>query len=329
MDKVKGLIKGCAVGDAFGMATEMMTRKYIKEEIGTIEIPIKSFPNSIISQKQPAGSITDDTFNSLMILEMLIESKGRIDVELYIDKLRKWSRNSPIASFVTGPSTSKALSLIEEGVPISETGKMGTTNGAAMKISPLGIVLDYRDLENLVEKVALICTPTHNTTIAISGAAIIAAISSYALRGGRNWEEIWNLVIEVENESKKYGYNWPTASLVYRIFLAKSIVEEEKNVDIVLTRLYEEIGAGVETIETIPSALAIAYMAKGDPMKSAQLSAIIGGDTDTIGSIATALCGAMNPDFSESIIEQIEDVNELSFEEIFKNSEILTTYILD
>lgn len=62
---------------------------------------------------------------------------------------------------------------------------------------------------------------------------------------------------------------------------------------LILRRLYNEVGIGMETIETVPSPLAIAYLASGD--------------AGTIGAISAALCGAMNPwGISGDIIEMIE-----------------------
>ncbi|NLC42484.1 MAG: ADP-ribosylglycohydrolase, partial [Erysipelothrix sp.] len=257
--RIRGLIQGCALGDAFGMPTEMLSQEFIRENIGDITELKASFDFSVISKNRPAGSITDDTMNTLMMMEMIKESNGVVNVNLYLDKLMEWSVNSPIAEFVTGPSTHRALEAIKSGVSLEETGKMGTTNGAAMKIAPLGIVCDYQDLPTLVETVADICKPTHNTSIAIQGASVIAAIASYILREGSDWEEIWQIASKTANLASKYGNQLPTASIEHRMKLAKEIVDTSP-VEVAMQRLYLEVGTGLETIELVPSALAIAYL---------------------------------------------------------------------
>ena len=83
-----------------------------------------------------------------------------------------------------------------------------------------------------------------------------------------------------------------------------------------MQRLYEEIGTGMETIETSPSAFVIVELAKGDPLKAAQLSASIGWDTDTIGAISAAIWGGMNPELPEEMIRQIEEVKQLDFDQL-------------
>lgn len=79
-----------------------------------------------------------------------------------------WNENSGVSAYVSGPSTLKALDKIAKGVPVEEAGVTGTTNGAAMKIAPIGIVSDYREMQNLIKNVYQICLPTHNTKIAIA-----------------------------------------------------------------------------------------------------------------------------------------------------------------
>ena len=58
-----------------------------------------------------------------------------------------------------------------------------------------------------------------------------------------------------------------------------------------MENLYNLVGAGVNTSESVPAALAIAYYGF-DVKKCALLCANLGGDTDTIGAMATAICGA-------------------------------------
>ena len=97
---------------------------------------------------------------------------------------------------------------------------------------------------------------------------------------------------------------------------ARKLLRQEADEQLILQRLYEEIGTGMETIETIPSAFVIVELAKGDPLKAAQLSASLGWDTDTIGAISGAICGGMNPELPKEMIQQIEAVNQLDFEQL-------------
>jgi ADP-ribosylglycohydrolase len=306
-----------ALGDAMGMPTECWSQEKIRQNFpnGVTEL-IASNENDVFGRKLAAGAITDDTLNVLMILSMIKKNQGQIRVADYIAELREWNDNSPVSAFVSGPSTLKALDKIAQGVPIEETGVTGTTNGASMKIAPIGIISDYQDLPTLVKNVAEICLPTHNTTIAIAGASAVAAAISYTVRGGQSTDEIWSLAFEAINAAKTYGHDFPSASLTFRMNQARKILRQETDDQIILQRLYHEIGTGMETIETIPSAFVIVEMAKGDPLRAAQLSASLGWDTDTIGAISAAICGGMNPKMPREMIRQIEEVNQLDFDQL-------------
>ena len=72
--------------------------------------------------------------------------------------------------------------------PPEEAGSEGDTNGAAMRIAPVGIMLPPEPLDALVDKVAETCRATHNTSIAIASAAAVAAAVSHGIAGG-DWRE--------------------------------------------------------------------------------------------------------------------------------------------
>ena len=316
-EKIWGVLAAGALGDAMGMPTECWSQEKIRQNFpdGVTEL-IASNENDVFGRKLAAGAITDDTLNVLMILSMIKKNHGQIRVADYVAELREWNDNSGVSAFVSGPSTLKALDKIAQGVPIEETGVTGTTNGASMKIAPIGLISDYRDLPTLVKNVAEICLPTHNTKIAIAGASAVAAAISYTVRGGQSIEEIWSVAFDAINAAKEYGHDFPAASLTFRMNQARKILRQEADEAVILKRLYEEIGTGMETIETIPSAFVIVELAKGDPLKAAQLSASLGWDTDTIGAISAAICGGMNPQLPKEMIRQIEEVNQLDFEEL-------------
>ena len=68
-----------------------------------------------------------------------------------------------------GPSTIKALALAAEGVSPDHTGRWGETNGAAMRIAPIGVGVPGDPPERLVDAVEQASRVTHNTGIAIAG----------------------------------------------------------------------------------------------------------------------------------------------------------------
>ena len=81
-----------------------------------------------------------------------------------------------------------------------------------------------------------------------------------------------------------------------------------------LENIYNVIGAGVNTSESVPAALAIAYYSF-DVRKCALLCANLGGDTDTIGAMAAAICGAAQglSEIPEKDIALIQKSNQIDF----------------
>ncbi len=43
------------------------------------------------------------------------------------------------------------------------------TNGAAMRVSPLGCLLPARDIDSFIDDVALASSPTHKSDLAVAG----------------------------------------------------------------------------------------------------------------------------------------------------------------
>jgi len=69
------------------------------------------------------------------------------------------------------------------GAPLRDVGRQGTTNGAAMRIAPVGIAVPATDLHTLVDRVVKASVLTHNTGVALAGAAAVAAAVSAGLDG--------------------------------------------------------------------------------------------------------------------------------------------------
>ena len=325
LKKIKGCLVGCAYGDAMGMPSEMMRPELIGE---LFPKGIHQFEPStefdFIGRRFPAGEVTDDTINTLLLCEAIIENKGDFDVNKYIDKLLLWVKeNGDKNPYIIGPNTAKALKAIKEGADMNETGKFATTNGSAMKVSPIGIIYDYRDKERFLDEVEMLCRPSHNTSIAISGAAAVASCVSYAIRGGDDLNRLWDIAIEYSEMAKDRGNPLPSASIKERMkALKQDLVNDDE--DQVIEKLQKFYGTGMEAIETIPCVMTLIMLSKGDPLRVGELAANLGGDTDTIGAIAGAICSSMHPLEDEKIIDTLERVNGIDFEDL---SEKLLPYV--
>ena len=313
-DRMYGMLIGCAVGDSFGMPSEMWSRRRIKDHFGEITDFLDAPDSNEISCGLKAYNTTDDTIITNMVCEMLVDTMGDPSPVELMKRIKRWIADNPKAKAIIGPSTRKAFALIEEGTPVEEAGKSGITNGSAMKIAPVGAVFSFRDLDKLIDRVETVCKPTHNTSAAISGASAIAAAVSYAFEGKSLHEMPYAAKIGAELGSLR-GVDVNTASVKERIELACGFSDTcPEDMDFA-DYLYDVIGTGLPCSESVPSAIAVAYRSGGDIMRAAHICANLGGDTDTIGAMAGAVigayCGAGSVD--EEVRNKVQSVNGYNF----------------
>lgn len=317
--KAYGSLIGVATGDAMGMPSELWTRQKILNHFGKIETFLSAPDENTIRRGQKAGEVTDDTQVTLVICEAIIEQQGSILPEKIVEKMVHWAdKDSAKYSNIIGPSTKKAFELLKQGVPIEETGKFGVTNGGAMRICPVGIISDWRDMDTLVHNVEMACLATHNTDIAIAGASAIAAAVSYGIDGDGNLQGMIEIAKSACEKGMARGHETIGASIIKRIDMGIDIVKNGKSEEGILQDIYDIIGTGLPTIESVPAALSLVYMAQGDPVKCALLSANIGGDTDTIGAMSCGICGAFMgiEAFPDDYIKLICRINNIDFAEV-------------
>src|ERR1700722_16454682 len=103
----------------------------------------------------PAGAVTDDTEQAVLLGRLLIDGDGRVDPGELAAALLGWERGMAARGSpdLLGPSTKRALLAVQAGVPPTETGRYGDTNGAAMRIAPVGIATAADPLPVLVDRV--------------------------------------------------------------------------------------------------------------------------------------------------------------------------------
>ncbi|XNM59396.1 ADP-ribosylglycohydrolase family protein [Escherichia coli] len=86
-----------------------------------------------------------------------------------------------------------------------------------------------------------------------------------------------------------------------RLEIALKIVRNADGAESASEQLCQVVAHGTSTIESIPCAIALVELAQTDPIAAPSCALSLGGDADTIGAMATAICqrvpwrSAMNP----------------------------------
>ncbi|MBV9096166.1 MAG: ADP-ribosylglycohydrolase family protein, partial [Streptosporangiaceae bacterium] len=242
----------------------------------------------------PAGSVTDDTEQAVLLGRLLVNGRGTVDPGDLAAALLSWERSVAARGLpdMLGPSTRRALGALVAGTPPERAGASGATNGAAMRIAPVGIAVPP-DLSALADQVQAASLVTHNTGIALAGAAAIAAAVSAGISGA-GIADATALAVAAARIGARRGHWVAGADVAARIGWATGLVAGLPGPD--LTGAARVIGAlvgtSVATQESVPAAFAVLAAVPGDPWQACLLAASLGGDCDTIAAMAGAVAGA-------------------------------------
>ena len=293
-DKILGVLYGMAIGDAMGMPPELWTRKRLIKEYGEIKYFLDGHPKNEVSYQYKKGNFTDDTAQALTILDSLIETDFKPDSKNIAKHILNWAeKENAFENNILGPTSKITLSMIKEGKDPKEFSDKAVTNGSAMRISPIGTLFSSSQKKELCDYVFKISKVTHSSDVTIASACMIAMAVSSVL-DNKNKEEMIKDVLSIEDYAMSLGAETITGLLSTRIKYCIELAKKYKNDKTkFLESLYNMTGATVNAIDSIPCAIAIAYYAF-NVKDCALMCANLGGDTDTIGAMATAICGGIN-----------------------------------
>lgn len=317
-DKVLGVLYGMAMGDAMGMPPELWSRERLQKVYGRIEDFLDGHPDNVISYQYKKGNFTDDTSQALAILDSLIETGFEPDQRNITKYILKWAKEcNAEENNILGPTSKQVFARIEKGEDPSPIAAQAFSNGAAMRIPPIGTLFEPDQKKELCRYVAEISKITHGSSVAVAGACMVAMMIACAIVG-KTRDEMIKYVTEIEEYASALGASVAAPSLTtrveYGVSLAMQYADKEEEF---LERLYRMMGAGVNTADSVPCAIAIAYYSWGEPpRKCALLCANLGGDTDTVGAMAVAACGGYSgaSGISEEDRRLLESANHISFE---------------
>jgi ADP-ribosylglycohydrolase len=308
-DRARGALYGLAIGDALGMPAEGFTRQQVTERWGPLLTGFEAAPpDNRFAAGLAAGSVTDDTEQAVLLGRLLVRGRGEIDPVEWAAALVGWERDMTARgrNQLLGPSTKRAVAAVLAGTPPQEAGLGGDTNGAAMRIAPVGIAFPAG--ESLLDHVRSACLVTHNTPVAIAGAAAVAAAVSAGIDG-------LNLPAALANAAARdapstLGEFTPGTSLALDVPQAAPAPPAPQPADIAAriewavaevprrsperaaNFIVEHIGTSLATAESVPAAFAVLSAVPDDPWRACLLAASLGGDSDTIAAMAGAIAGA-------------------------------------
>lgn len=292
-DRALGAFAGLAIGDALGMPTQSMSRREIAEDYGDIRGFLPAGPRQRIAAGMPAGSVTDDTEQAVLLAELLIEHEGRLPADEFARRLIAWERDmiAKDSLDLLGPSTKAALQRLQDGEDPTLTGQGGSTNGAAMRIAPVAIAVPVEPRTPFLDAVQDSARITHNSSVGLAAAAAVGAAVSAGIDGADAEEAVATAAAYADLAERRA--HWIAGGRIGpRIRWATALLRDSDPGDHARL-LIDLVGTSVAAQESVVAALALAAVAT-EPWQTLRVAAGLGGDTDTIAAMAGAVLGAVH-----------------------------------
>jgi ADP-ribosylglycohydrolase len=316
VDRARGALYGLAIGDALGMPTQLMSHEEVAARFGVLDGFREPPADHLIAAGLPAGSITDDTEQALLLADTLLAGGGLVDGEDLARRLLNWAERARERGSLDllGPSSSAAVAALVSGGPLDEIGRFGATNGAAMRIAPIGLIISTGDLDALVDLVVEASRVTHHTGVAIAGAAAVAAAVSGGIAGA-SVAEATTLGIRAAELGQRRGQWVAGAAVARRIAWAIGLVDASHH-DRSVRDIVELVGTSLATQESVPAAFAVLALHPQDPWQACLTAASLGGDSDTIAAMAGAIAGASHgmDAWPLEAVQTVRETNQLELE---------------
>ena len=275
LDRFRGCLLGVAVGDALGMPTEGYTAREISSKFGPVREMMPA-PEGHFHTGLSAGQFTDDTEETLLLAESMIEASG-FSADRFAEKLTTWGTAWTLDKRLNrgvGFATRSAVESMIAGTPWQQSGLAIPTCGCAMRAAPIGllyncdlnIVKSYADLQSL---------PTHTSAAARAAAVAVAVGVALALNGFSKEMILRNSASQASRLDTDFAE---------RLLWVGTLLDLQPEDALGLIR------NSPLALETVPAAFYC--FLQFEPQEALIMAASSGGDTDSIASIAGSLIGA-------------------------------------
>jgi ADP-ribosylglycohydrolase len=286
-ERIFGTLKGIATGDAIGKQTENGSREDVQRWYpaglrGFEGVPGTIIPRYVGNRKREwlIGETTDDTENTIAVARAIL-SDGDVRHTSVGRELLKGTKS-------VHPGLPSLWEFHQAGDPARVSDRHDGC-GAAVRVAPVGILYRPYRLDELVASAREASIPTHGGILAMAAAAATAGAVSAAIECA-SAEEILAIAIRaahrVESESRH-----PTGSMADAIAAACDSLQQHRDpdADALASTWFPD-----NPLTIVPLAIAL-----GTTLDSAEtailLATNVGGDSDSVASIAGGILGARYP----------------------------------
>ncbi len=303
-ERILASLKGVAVGDAIGKQTETLSRAGV----------LRWYPNGIAGFEGPPGSIiaryvgnskrewligetTDDTERTVAVARAILED-GDVRLASVGRELLKCRK-------CIHPGLRSLWEFHQAADPV-RVAHLHDGCGAAIRVSPVGMRYRSSRLDRIVDAAREASISTHGGAMAIAAAAATAAAVSAAIDGASARD-----IIEIAERAAAGAEHQQVGSRAFADALsamyANLVDWDELRPDAVAALYFPD-----QPLTIVPLAITLATV-----LHSAEaailLATNIGGDSDSVASIAGAILGARCPETVNAewhaVVESINNHN--------------------
>uniref|UniRef100_A0A8C5LXF8 ADP-ribosylhydrolase ARH3 n=1 Tax=Leptobrachium leishanense TaxID=445787 RepID=A0A8C5LXF8_9ANUR len=302
VSRFRGALLGALLGDCLGAVFE----GYSVLNAGKV----CQFLERLGKVKQDTLVYTDDTAMARSVIQSLLAQKD-FDARDLAERFAREYKKNPDRGY--GMSVIHVFEKLDSGeyndvfTPAKEQfdGNGSYGNGAAMRV--VGIPLAYPCIQDIIQFAKCSGQLTHASSLGYNGAILQALAVHYALQGQQSKDTFLQHLLghmkEVESDEKSCAdarllelAEYPFWSKLNKIkeFLSKENVSRKE--------ILKELGNGIAALESVPTAI-YSFLRCMDPVaelpqeynglqRTISFCISLGGDTDTIATMAGAIAGA-------------------------------------
>jgi ADP-ribosylglycohydrolase len=302
-DRIEACLKGVAIGDAIGKQTEMLSPDEVLTWYPQGVRGFEGAPGDVIPRYRGnrkhewrIGETTDDTERTIAVARAVIAERDVTHASIGREMLECRKCVHP------------GVKSLWEFHHAGDATRVATEHdgcGAAIRVSPVGIFRQPRDLSALVDSAREASISTHGGSLAIAAAAATAAAVSAAVDGASS-QQVLSLA---EWASAVAETRWPRSSSHAFANAIHDAHEELSAISLIRPADVAQRWFPDRPLTIVPLAIALATVMTS-ATEAILVATNIGGDSDSVASIAGAILGAMYPDtINQQWYEIVERIN--------------------
>jgi len=303
VDRFTGAMLGGLIGDCLGATFEMKFENLVP--VRKIETFFEDLKNMDM-ETDDKFDYTDDTAMARQIALSFIEHK-KLDHKAIAKNFSEEYFREPWrgygGSVVEVFEKLRATNCEDPFKPASEqfAGSGSYGNGAGMRAHPIALACAKLDPKQAVEEAKAVAKITHSHPLGVHGGVVQTMAVYHALQGDDSVDILKKIKILVNDLEKEY--ECITASTYKnKLELVEQFIEKSEDD---LAEMCFELGNDVSAVDSVPTALFCFLKVVHESMKEEpaptpgdifekilRLAIRMGGDTDTIASMACSMAGA-------------------------------------